>query len=164
MAAVAAREARNVKVVFLLVLCMSAGAILLVGLEPRSAGREPVRTRSLVAESSVRVESVEIHFASARDRFDELAFDCVIYPDAPVVFRPRSSAIRLLVVGGGGPRLADAQVRSLLSVLGDLNRVSGLPLNAISLHPDSDIRYSRRGLPDEARDLCALLVRKSFIR
>lgn len=164
MAAAAARETRNVKVVFLLVLCMSAGAILLVGLEPRSAGREPLPTRSLVAESSTRIESVEIHFASARDRFDEMAFDCVIYPDAPIVFRPRGAAMRLLVVGGGGARLADAQVKSLLALLGDLHRVSGLPLSAISLHPDSDIRYSRRGLPDEARDLCALLVRKNFIR
>jgi hypothetical protein len=165
MAATRASDSRNAKVVFLLVLSMSAGALTLLALENRPKELFPAAHRSLVAESSARFQRVEIHFALPGSPIEESAFDCVIYPNRPAQWSPKGGAINLLVVGRGGDadRLADDQVVLLLSILDDLNRKGGLPLDQVYLNRDSDVRR-HPGLPAEARDLCALLVRKGLIR
>ncbi len=157
-------EARNTKVVIVLMAAMTFGALILLSLEALQP-RVPVWSADtlLMAERGEPVESVLIEFVPP-DAAGSLAdFDCVVYPDGHCDWRPYGRHIRLAVAGAGGRRLAEAQARSVLAALGMMNQARGLDLARVRFGSDFAV-FDRASVPAEARDLMALLARKGIAR
>ena len=153
-------EARNTKVVAILVLSMTVGAAALFWLEPATPGWG--QSNLLMAETDRGLQEVRVDFASFDDKFNGDDYDCVVLPDGECEWRPRGSRISLLVVGADAESMPTDQARTLLAVFGSMNQRHGLDLGGVWLNPVSDARLHPE-LPGPAHDLCDLLVRKSII-
>ena len=154
-------ERRNARVVSALVTAMTLGALVLFALEPKSGRALPANL--LIAESGLRLTDATIDFAAPGHNLDLAAYDCVVFPDGQAVWQPLSPSIRVAVVGDGGERLSDVQREQLLALLGNMKYLGGLRFDAVKLDSESDPTVMT-GLPAQAFDLRALLVRKGILR
>ena len=153
-------DTRNTKVVVWLILAMTAGAAILLWLEP--GPNRPTTAPPLTAIDGMPVEDVVVRFADAGSA-DVRNADCVILPDGRWDWRPNGPHVSLVVVGSDDPgELADPQKRLLLSVLGGMTQGRGGDVVRVRLHPDSDTR-ARPELPRQARELREFLVWKGLI-
>jgi hypothetical protein len=147
---------RNARVVACLILAMTAGARVLLWLEPTPTVSGQFR---LTAEGGPPVEEVTIEYAQPGELpFPEAA--CLIWPDGRREGDQLGPRVRLVVVGSDGP-LPDEQKQSLLTALGSLAwRGGGLTATTPSIQLDSgfDSRVTA-----QARELCEMLVAKRFI-
>ena len=153
-------DTRNTKVVVWLILAMTAGAAILLWLEPgpdRTATAPP-----LTAVDGMPVEDVVVRYADAGSA-DVRTADCVILPDGRWDWRPGGPHVDLVVVGSGTPdKLAGDQKRLLLSVLSGMTQARDGEVVSVRLDPDSDAR-AKPELPQQARELCEFLVWKGLI-
>lgn len=151
---------RNTRIVIALVAAMTAGAALLLWLE-RPVARLPAA--SLIAAAGEQFDELLISLAPA-EHIEQLAeADCAILSDGRFTWNPRGGRLRLAVAAKADARLDDAQVLSLLGILGQLTTSRGLPIERIALDPESDPRL-KPDLPPAALDLRALLEMKGVIK
>ncbi|MCG3126122.1 MAG: hypothetical protein CHACPFDD_00952 [Phycisphaerae bacterium] len=151
---------RNTRIVVALVAAMTAGAALLLWLE-RPVARLPAA--SLIAAAGEPFDHMVISLAPA-EHIEQLAeADCAILPDGRFTWNPRGGQLRLALAAAPDGRLDQAQVLSLLGILGQLTTSRGLPVESISLAPESDPRL-KPDLPPAAFDLRALLEKKGVIK
>jgi hypothetical protein len=153
-------EARNTRVVAILIVSMTLGAAALLWLEPPTPGWSS--STLLMAETVRGLEEVRIDFTGLGDGLNTGDYDCVVKPDGECEWRPRGSHISMLVVGSDDDAMPATQARTLLAVLGSMSQRHGLDLGGVWLHPLSDARLHPE-LPRSAHDLCDLLVRKGII-
>jgi hypothetical protein len=154
-------ETRNTKVVVCLILAMTAGARLLLWLEPRPtvAGS----ALPLTATGGASIDNVIVEYARLGEVGARGAEDLLILPDGHSEGQPDGPQVRLLVVGSGASdELATAQKEALLRTLGGLAQAASAGAVNVRLDAGSDVRQTP-GLPLQARDLRQLLVRKGFI-
>jgi hypothetical protein len=145
---------RNARVVACLILAMTAGARMLLWLEPAPAAADQLL---LAAVSGVPVEDVLIEYAQPGELPPPGA--CLIQPDGgcdPGRLGPR---VHVVVVGSGQGPLPQEQKQTLLAVLRTMawsrSGTTGAEAPAIHLHPGSDAA--------QARELSEMLVAKRFI-
>lgn len=155
-----AGEKRNTHVIACVIAAMTLGAALLLWMEPESPGWS--KTTLLMAESVPAVEEVRIEYLEPLTREHLETFDCLVLPDGQCDWRPRQGAIRLGVVGINAQPLSEKQKYTLLAVVGSLSQRHGLDIKRVWLDPSSDARLHPE-LPDGARGLAELLVRKGII-
>ncbi len=156
-----APDTRNPKVVAWLILSMTAGAAALLWLEAPTRGWSA--PTPLMAERGRLVQTLLIEFACDDEPVATREFDGVILPDGRCDWRPRGPQIRLLVIGSRTEKLAAPAARTLLALLGSLQRERGLDLRRVRLHPESDSLLNPR-LPPASHDLRSLLLRKAIIQ
>jgi hypothetical protein len=154
-------DARNTKVVAVLIAVLTIGAQLLLLLEPAAPGWS--RASLLMAERATPIQDVVIEYAPADRRLDPRQFDCLIAPDGRCDWRPRGPHVRLVVIGSAGEQLPEPQARKLLSVLGSLHETRGLDLRRVRLDAGSDPR-KHASLPAQAQRLFALLAGRDIVR
>lgn len=153
-------DARNTRVVVALLLTMTAGALLLLWLEPQPPRRTGIP--ALMAASGTTVETVTIEYGPQRE-VSTAGVGCLILPSGQWDWTPDGPHLRLMVVGSGAEVLPDAQKKALLTVLSSLRLRQGDRPLRVRLQPASDVRVTP-ALPREARDLCDLLQRKGWVR
>jgi hypothetical protein len=154
---------RNAKTVTALIISMSVGAALLLGLEPKNDN--PPSTM-LIARDAAAVDSLLVEFVPQESADSLAAYHCVILPDkeGSCVWRPDGgSQIRLAILGPQDQPLGQEQAHNLLRVVGTLHRSYGLDFSNIRLAVNTapgGQASTERG----PRDLRDLLVRKGFIK
>jgi hypothetical protein len=163
---------RSTWVVIALVVSMSAGAVLLRGLEKRLVPGKPHFKGStlLMAERAPRVAEVEINYLPPGQDPEVLGIDpdggdsiCLITPDGAPDWVQGGALVRVVVLGTDDEAAWKVQRRLLLGTLGTLNQASGQDLVPVRLAANSDVRLTA-GLPAQAADLRALLELKGIIR
>lgn len=155
------KDTRNTKVVVWLVVSMTAGAALLLWLEPPK--QNWASGALLMAEREGPLKSVRIEYLPAGQAIDAAKYDCLIFADGRCKWQPQSADIRLALLGSKASQLEEAQARTLLEVLGGLNQFRRLDLRNVRLDPASDARLNPK-LPVQAEDLRNLLAKKGLIR
>jgi hypothetical protein len=163
---------RNTSVVAALVVSMSAGAVVLRGLEKRLVPGKPHFKGStlLMAERALRVAEVEVNYVPPGQDPEVLGIDpdhgdsiCLINADGPPDWVPGGALVRVVVLGTNDDAEWSARRRVLLGTLGTLNQASGQDLVPVRLAAGSDVRLTP-DLPAQAADLRALLELKGIIR
>jgi hypothetical protein len=152
-------DARNTRVVVCLILAMTAGARLLLWLEPGQAKSESLPP--LTAAGGIPVEAVVIEYARP-DEVRTVGVDCHLLPDGSLVGSLDDPQVRVVVVGTEADELLVAQKKSLLALLGSMTQARDGDLVRVELDPASDVRRDPT-LPRQAYDLLELLVRKGMI-
>jgi hypothetical protein len=152
---------RNARVVICLILAMTAGARILLWLEPAPAITEPLT--SLTAVGGEPIEDVLIEYAPPGEPLDDSA--CLIWPDGHRDGEQLGPRVRLVVVGTEKDALPEQQKHSLLTALGSIAwcqsaREAEAPI--IHLDRSSDPRVTKV-LRTQARELYDMLVAKRFI-
>lgn len=164
-------DRRNTSVVIALILSMTLGLSLLLGLEGWIGAKRPNWSGDtmLAAERGGPVQ-VEVCYAASAEEAAGLAAESsqsllIIDPRGePRVERWRVGAlVRVVLVGSDAPELSDAQKRMLLAALGAFSQDSGVDVVPVRLAPDSDPERNPE-LPPQAGDLRRLLVRKGIIQ
>ena len=156
-----ADDKRNKQVVACLIAAMTLGAALLLWLEPPVTGWS--ESTLLMAETVPEIEEVRIEYVQPLTHEYIPYYDCFVFPDGGCDWRPRSSKLRLAVVGvDPAEPMSDSQARTLLSVFGSLTQRHGLALQGIWLDTESDSRLHPELSPG-AHSLTELLVRKGLI-
>lgn len=152
---------RNATVVVCLILAMTAGARILLWLEPGSS--EAGDATLLTAADGAPVEDVVISFALPGD-INQADADCLVWPDGNCEWQARGTHVRMVVVGSddGDSPLPQAQKRNVLAALGSMTQARGWELVPVRLDGESDARRNR-ALPRQAADLYALLLSKGLI-
>lgn len=152
---------RNTTVVVCLVLAMTAGARILLWLEPGSS--ENTAAAPLTAADGTPVEDVVISLALPGD-IDQGATDCLVWPDGKCEWQARGTHVRMVVVGSAerDSALPEAQKRNLLAALGSMTQARGWALVPVRLDSASDVRCNST-LSQQAADLYALLADKGII-
>lgn len=156
-----ARDSRNTKVLSSLIASIIIGAGLLLWMEPPARGW--AEARLLVGQGGATVEEVLIEYAAFGESVRSGDYDCLIYEDGTCEWRPRGARLRLLVVGSALDTLPDAQVRSLLAVIGTIGQNNRGGRAQIHLHAEHDARRTAN-LPAQAAALTELLIRRGVIR
>ncbi len=170
-----AGEKRNASVVIALVVSMTLGLLLLLGLERTlvPARRDFSGSALLMAQRGMQVSSVDIAYAATWDDVAALGITadtidsiCLIAPDGEVQWAERGPHVRLVVVGTDGDseadRLSDEQKRRLLDVLGTLNGVN--EHGSVPVHFEVDnLPPSDSFAAAQATDLRSFLALNGFI-
>jgi len=163
---------RNTSVVAALIVSMSAGAVVLRGLEKRLVPGKPHFKGStlLMAERSLRVAEVEVNYVPPGQDPEVLGIDsesgdsiCLITADGPPEWVQGGALVRVVVLGTDDEGAWSARRRVLLGTLGTLNQASGRDLVPVRLASGSDVHLTP-DLPAQAADLRALLELKGIIR
>ncbi len=153
---------RNARVVACLILAMTAGARILLWLEPAPAVAD--RVLPLAAVSGTPVEDILIEYAQPGD-LPAPGLACLIWPDGRTDGEQRGPSVWLVVVGSDGEQLPEVQKQKLLAALGTLTwgqTGSDASTLRIRLHPNSDFRGNPTLRP-QARELGGMLVSKRLI-
>jgi hypothetical protein len=153
------RDTRNTRIVIALIFSMTAGAQLLLWLEPGT--RNVAAVPALTASGGVPIEEVIIEYAPAGE-IRTIGVDCHLLPDGRLVGTLEDPRVRLVVVGTDSESLTPVQQRSLLAAIGNMSPLRRPGAVRIRLDRDSDVTR-RDDLPPQARDLRNLLVRKDLI-
>jgi hypothetical protein len=149
---------RNARVVICLILAMTAGARILLWLEPTPI--ISARATPLTAQAGVPIEEILIEYVQPGDGVVGPA--CLIMPDGNCSFEQGGSSVRLVVMGTEQGSLPEEQKQSLLGILYSIACGRGSRTPAIHLDANSDARVSP-GVPAQARELCDMLVAKRFL-
>lgn len=156
-------DIRNSKVVASLIVAMTAGAGLLLWMEPTPASANP--PAALTALEGSIVENVTIQFAMPGE-VDRPAIDVVLKPDGTVeAAQPAGTELRLVVVGADSPKelnLPQEQQRTLLTTLMRVAETQRGREVRVHLDPTSDAKLVPQ-LPPQAHDLRRLLALKGLI-
>lgn len=151
-------SARNARVIVYLVTSMSLGAATLYALEPARPEYEAP------PGASTTVERVRIEYIPTDVKVEQAAYDCLIFDSGAHVGKPVGSQVRLGVVAGDAGEVSDAQKTKLLAILASIVGGRGLdPTQVVQLAPESDARFNPH-LPDPARELGSMLVRKGLVQ
>jgi hypothetical protein len=162
---------RNTSIVATLIVSMSAGAVVLRGLEKRLVPGKPHFKGStlLMAQNALRVAEVEIDYVPPGEGPDALGIEsdsgdsmCLITGEGPPDWIQGGPLVRVVVLGTEDEAEWNARRRVLLGTLGTLNQASGQDLVPVRLGAGSDIHLTP-GLPTQAADLRALLELKGII-
>jgi hypothetical protein len=163
---------RNTSMVVALIMSMTVGAAVLRGLELQLVPGKPSFKGStlLIADRSMRVQDVEVSFAASWEELPALGIDpdgpdsvCIVDADGGTHWVQRGPRVQMVVIGGDGASLGEAQRRSLLGTLGMLNQASGFDLVPVRLAGEAG-RWSTGELSAPARELRTLLERKGIIK
>ncbi len=158
-----AADKRNALVVVALVAAMTLGGQLLLWLEPGKPRWEA--DAALIASRETPIDEVTIALVDRTSADSALQSArpesiCVVYPDAVPQYAEAGSHLLVLVVQGDDEQLAVDQKKHLLGALGSvLQRGRGA---AVRLDAASDPTLTQ-GVPNQARDLRELLVRKEIL-
>ncbi len=156
-------DTRNTKVVIALIFAMTAGARILLWLEP--GGTEPDGLVPLLAVGGAPVEDVLIEYAPPEQLVRPTA-DVVVLPDGQCTWDVQSPHVRLLVVGSDEETLSRPQKEALLRVLASMSwgrGASGRVPVPIALAADCD-PAQRPDVRKQAYELAAWLASKGFIQ
>lgn len=153
-------QQRNARIITALIgaMIIAAGALRLLEPPQPAWASAPADVDHLHSN----IEAVEIEYVAAGTPVDLSRFDCLIYADGAHEWRPRSTRVRVGVVGGASGALSPLQSKKLLAVLGSMWQSHGLDLARVELDPNSDPRQ-RPDVPAPARDLYSMLVRKGIV-
>jgi hypothetical protein len=152
---------RNARVVICLILAMTAGARILLWLEPAPTSTE--RFAQLAAMGGARIDDVLIAYAPPGEPLEGAT--CLIWPDGRREYDQLGPNIRLVVVGKEGGPLPEEQKQALLGVLGSIawgRAARGTETPSIHVDRNSDARLNP-SLGGQARELYDMLVAKRFI-
>ena len=154
-------SARNSKVIVILIISMAVAAAILLLLETPTKGWSPAGPLTAAYNQAVRKVTIEVVPPGAGS--DPASYDCAIMPDGRCHWQPKGPDMRLAVFGASAEALGGAQARTLLQVLGSLNRTRGLDPADVAIAPQRDPRHGKvaAALRD---DLCNLLLRKGILQ
>ena len=152
-------DTRNTMVVVSLILAMTAGARLLLWLEP-GPGKGHA-TPTLTAISGIPIEDVLVEYVPVGN-VRSVGVDCHLLPDGQLVGRLDDPHIHLAVIGTDADELTEQQQNTLLRTLGSMTRGRHGELIRVklALQPDAG---KDTAVPPQARNLRELLVRKKII-
>jgi hypothetical protein len=155
-------DKRNTQVVACLIAAMTAGAALLLWLEPPVNGWS--ESTLLMAETVPAIAEVRVEFVQPLTHENLQNYDCILLPDGQCDWRPQGGEkLRLAVVGIPDEEMSEEQSRTLLQVFGSMTQRHALSLKNVWLDPASDARLYP-DLAAGAHSLTNLLVRKGLIQ
>jgi hypothetical protein len=161
-------DKRNSLVVVTLVTAMTAGLVILLGMERWAVPERPVWDGNpfLMAERGLFPDLLEVAYVPSIEdaralqaRLDPADSICAVYCDRAPELLARGSRVHVLVIGAGdGTQPTADQLAHLLTVLGEL----GAGRVTVQLAPDSDPRVDPQA-PLAAAEILELLARKQII-
>lgn len=172
-------DKRNSSVVLALILSMTIGVVVLLGLESQlvPARHDFSGSTLLMAREGLYVQQVEISYlpaplddralAAARQRFDPRDTICWILTDGSAAHLETAGPhVQLVVLGTDQPTLDDPQKQTLLTALGSMSQLRGVDLVPVRLAADSDPQRNPALSPqalEQLVDLRDFLKRKGII-
>jgi len=156
-------DARNTRVVVCLILAMTAGARLLLWLEPRPTYANAMRP--LTAVGGQPIESVLIEYVPP-DALPPASASVILLPDGRYHWDRLGPQVQLAVIGSEESRLPMRQKAALLALLQGMSwgrGAGGQYVVPVRLAEQSDPRLTATLAP-QAHDLFQMLAAKQFLQ
>ena len=152
---------RNLQAIVVLIFSMTAAAGVLLLLETPTHGW--AEDGSAMDTNGLPVQRVTIEVVPLAATVVPTDYDCAIMPDGRCYWQPDDGVLRLAIIGVLLEPLKTPQARTLLQVLGYLNRNHGLDLDRVELAGRTDSTMGA-GAAVLSTDLRELLVKKEIIQ
>ena len=155
-------DARNTRVVVCLILAMTAGARVLLWLEPRPSYANAMRP--LTAVDGQPIQSVQIEYVAA-DALPPASAGVIVLPDGRCHWDQLGPHVHVAVIGSSEAYLPMRQKAALLSLLQGISwgrGAGGQNVVPVRLSEQSDPRLVPT-LPPAAHDLYQMLAAKQLL-